>query len=352
MSQVLEVALVGAGFGGRMHIQALQRNSRARIAAIFDIDRSRSEALAAEFGVEQVPQSWSEVLDSRVDCVAIVVPPPLHERMSIEALSAGKHVVCEKPLAVDAQACSRIIAAAEHAGRRLFPVHNRVYMHSIETIGRIIQDGLIGQPYLVESHGIEGSDLLNQIPWLRTDPLAGVLRSQAIHPAYVLRWLFGEVAQVNAVIADRHVQGVSSDETALVTLRFTSGLLAHMTATFGLGRGPSDHTFTVYGSQGYLHTTWRDRESDDTERVLAVLKSSAGNDPEELSLPDGLGQVASLRSMWEDYAKAIATGRSARVVVEDAHATIGLIEAAYLSANANGAPVVPELPSSSATSQY
>ncbi|MGH3427499.1 MAG: Gfo/Idh/MocA family protein [Mycobacteriales bacterium] len=251
MPRVLNVALVGAGFGGRMHLQALQRNRWVRIAAIFDIDRSRSEALATEFGVEQVPQSWSELLTGDVDCVAIVVPPPLHERMSIEALSAGKHVVCEKPLAVDTKACRRLIAAAKEAGRRLFPVHNRVYMPSVETIGRVIRDGLIGQPYLVESHGIEGPDLLDQIPWLRTDPFAGVLRSQAVHPVYVLRWLFGDVARVNAVIADRQAQGVQSDETALVTLRFASGLLAHMTATFGLGRGPSDHTFTVYGSQGY-----------------------------------------------------------------------------------------------------
>jgi hypothetical protein len=79
------------------------------------------------------------------------------------------------------------------------------------------------------------------------------------------------------------------------------------------------------------------------------LKNSASGEPEELPLPEDLGQVASLRRMWEDYAEAIIIGSSARVAAADGHAAIGLIETAYLSAGTSGTPIeVADLAPSSA----
>jgi predicted dehydrogenase len=80
-----------------------------------------------------------------------------------------------------------MISAAERTGCRLLPMLNRVDMPSVEQLGSLIRGGRIGEPFLIESHGVESSVLLDQIGWLRTDPLAGVLRSHAVHPAYVLR---------------------------------------------------------------------------------------------------------------------------------------------------------------------
>ena len=334
MRETITVGVVGVGVAGRAHLDALRSSSWAQATTVVDPDTERlRHVLDGAQDESLVSASWESLLASDVECVVIAVPPELHERLTIEALAAGKHVVCEKPLAPDVAACTRMIDAAHRHERVLLPVHNRIYMSDVEAVRALVSDGSIGEPFLVESHGIEGPELLDRIPWLRTDPGAGVLRSQAIHPAYVVQSLFGEVEWVSAAVSPRHVQGVAGEETALVTMQLTSGVMAHLTATFGLGRGPSDHSFTVYGSAGYVRTTWRGGRS---ERVVAAVGAQAADEPVEVELPDAGGPPAGFRRMWDDYGEAIRTGRPARVTAADGRAAVELVTAAHRSAHEAG----------------
>src|SRR5437868_5954920 len=106
----LSLALVGAGAIAGVHLTALQRVSTVKVVGIFDQDQARARERAASFGVPRVYSGWQELLaDATVHCVAVLLPHDLHERFAVEALNAGKHVVCEKPLGQSVEECDRIL---------------------------------------------------------------------------------------------------------------------------------------------------------------------------------------------------------------------------------------------------
>ena len=103
---------------GRTHLRALSTTSAAKVVGVYDQDLALARERADAGGVLRVYSSWSEVLDDeRVQCVGVLLPHDLHEQYSVEALQAGKHVVCEKPLAPTLAECDRMLAADTRAGR-------------------------------------------------------------------------------------------------------------------------------------------------------------------------------------------------------------------------------------------
>src|SRR6267143_4163588 len=134
----LRVALVGMGRIGRVHLQALSAARGAEVVGVYDLNAQLARERAEAARVERVFASWHDVLDDPVvQCVGVLLPHDIHEQYVIEALEAGKHVVCEKPLAPTLAECDRMLAAATRADRKLFPVHNRVYSLGVEKMGEV-----------------------------------------------------------------------------------------------------------------------------------------------------------------------------------------------------------------------
>ena len=118
---------------GRVHLAALSAARDAEVVGVFDLNAQLAHERAEAAGVRRVFGTWQEVLnDPDVQCVGVLLPHDLHEQYAVEALEAGKHVVCEKPLAPTVPECQRMLAAARQHDRKLFPVHNRVYSAGVE----------------------------------------------------------------------------------------------------------------------------------------------------------------------------------------------------------------------------
>jgi len=251
----LRVALVGMGRIGRVHLQALAAVEGAEVVGVFDVNAQLARERADAFGVPRVFGSWQELIaDPEVECVGILLPHDLHEQYAVEALEAGKHVVCEKPLAPTLPECDRMLAAADRSGRKLLPVHNRVYSLAVEKVSELLREDAIGEVFLAQTTGFEAPPTVQT--WLATPRGGGgVLMSQAVHPMYALRWLLGDVARVSCLFGDRKVVDMSAEDHAVVLLKFANGIAAEMTCTFGIAHGPLDHSITLHGRDGYLHLT-------------------------------------------------------------------------------------------------
>jgi predicted dehydrogenase len=264
-----------------------------------------------------------------VDCVGVLLPHDLHEQYVIEALEAGKHVVCEKPLAPTLPECERMLQAASRTGRNLFPVHNRVYSAGVEKMGEILRQHSIGEVFLAQTTGFEAPPTVQT--WLATPRGGGgVLMSQAVHPMYVLRWLLGDVTRVSCLFGDRKVVDMSAEDHAVVLLKFANGIAAEMTCTFGIAHGPLDHSITLHGRDGYLQLSG--------QRLQAISPRLFGDKEMHevpLSEPDR-GQA--FRAMWEDYARGILSGEPTRQTGEDGKRAVEIVQAAYRS-NATGRTV-------------
>jgi predicted dehydrogenase len=308
---------------GRMHLRALSATPAARIVGVYDQNLALARERADAARVDHVYSSWSEVLDDeRVQCVGVLLPHDLHEQYSVEALQAGKHVVCEKPLAPTLPECDRMLAAAARASRSLFPVHNRVYSLGVEKMGEILRQDGIGEVFLAQTTGFEAPPTVQT--WLATPRGGGgVLMSQAVHPMYVLRWLLGGVARVSCLFGDRKVVDMTAEDHAVVLLKFANGIAAEMTCTFGIAHGPLDHSITLHGRDGYLELT---------RNGLHIISPRIYGDTDlheiPLSEPD---PSAAFTRMWEDYARGMLEGMPTRQSGEDGKLAVEIVQAAYRS---------------------
>lgn len=345
----LSVALVGAGNIGRVHLDALRQARGAAVAGIFDQNRALAGERANAYGVPRVYESWDELLaDPAVACVAVLLPHDRHEQYAVEALKAGKDVVCEKPLGQNVNECQAILSAAQAANRRVFPVHNRVYDYATERIREILDAGLIGEVFLAQTNGYEGPDTVGVRPWLGTKAGGGgVLLAQAVHPAYILRWLLGDVAKVGCLFGDLKVVEMTHEDTAVATLKFRSGALAEMTATFGVARGPFDHTIQLHGRAGYLQLSSSRAQGVPGQPHLleGIVPGLFGDDQlHQVDVPPSESWQTGFVRLWEDYARALTEGAPSRVTGEDGLRAVEIIEGAYKSNESGKAIALPLVP--------
>jgi len=331
--QPLRVAAIGAGGGAIAHFEAAHRTKAFEIAGVFDVDAQRARAQAARYGIARCYGDLDELLsDESVGCVAVLTPPDTHEALTCAMLAGGRHVVCEKPLGRTIEECDGMLDAAAGAGRRLLPVHNRIYSHAMTTVGELVSDGTLGSVFLAESAGIESPATVDGAGWLRTDAsLGGVVIAQATHPLYVLRWLLGDAARVTARAGASTLE-MTGEDTAALIVEFRSGALASLIATFAAAPGSGDHTIRLLGTTGTLETTLRGGTRERPERLRALLPSRFGDDElHELPLPASHGWITSFERMWEDYAQALHNDAAALVCAEDGREAVRLVRAAYQS---------------------
>jgi UDP-N-acetyl-2-amino-2-deoxyglucuronate dehydrogenase len=330
MAPALRVAAIGAGGGAAAHFAAARGTDAFEIVGVLDVDADRARAQSVRYGIARCYRDLEELLaDESASCVAVLTPPDTHESLTCAVLAAGRDVVCEKPLGRTVEECDRMLEAAAAAGRRLLPVHNRVYSHAMTRVHELLSAGALGSVFLAESVGVESPATVDAAGWLRTDvSLGGVVIAQATHPLYVLRWLLGDVAHVSATAGTRTLQ-MSGEDTAALMVGFRSGALASLIATFAAAPGSGDHAIRVFGTAGTLETTLRGGTPEQPERLYGVLDGEA--ELRELALPPSDSWITSFQRMWEDYAGAIVTAAPARVSADDGREVVRIVRAAYES---------------------
>lgn len=333
----IRVAIVGCGAISQAHLKAISENedSLVQLAGVYDQDGARAAERAREYGVERVYRAWEEVLaDKTADVVAVLLPHDVHAKVAIEALDAGHHVVCEKPMGTTIAECDAMIAAAKKAGKRLHPVHNRIYDPATDALKEFVTSGAIGDVFLAQTLGLEPPRTVSVRPWLGTPAGGGgVLMAQAVHPAYVLRWVLGEVAEAVCLTSQRKVVDMTAEDTAVAVYRFASGAVAEMTGTFGLPVGPSEHRVTFYGPGGYAEISSKNGTNG--------LSETKFGDRGVHSLLGEHEWGTGFKRLWEDYARGFSTGSETRVTAEDGKRAVEMILAAYESAKSGRVVKLP-----------
>jgi predicted dehydrogenase len=216
------------------------------LAGFYDADSARAAALAAQYG-GQAFASLEAALDSS-DLIDICTPPAEHARATIAAARAGKHVVCEKPIArhlADAQA---MIAACESAGVRLFVAHVVRFFPEFARAKAVLDSGALGRLGVLRS--VRGGAPPGHSGWFAdVAQSGGVTLDVAIHDIDYMRWLCGDVARVFA--RGLTFRGLAVDH-ALITLRFASGAIGHIEASWAFPAGNFRTSFELAGTEGLL----------------------------------------------------------------------------------------------------
>ncbi|HEU4365632.1 MAG TPA: Gfo/Idh/MocA family oxidoreductase, partial [Candidatus Krumholzibacteria bacterium] len=149
----LRVAIVGCGKIADGHVGELQKMRDVEIAGVCDLELLMAEQLAARFGIGHYTDDFHGLLmETRPDVVHITTPPQSHLSLARQAMDAGAHVYCEKPLALDEPGTDTMIRHAEATGRKLTVGHSFHFDPPALVMRRLVAQGVIGDPVHVESH--------------------------------------------------------------------------------------------------------------------------------------------------------------------------------------------------------
>jgi UDP-N-acetyl-2-amino-2-deoxyglucuronate dehydrogenase len=358
MSSPVRFAVVGLGMG-LIHCQDLVDAEGCELVAVCDSSPERLRATTEKFGVRACESFEALLRDPEVEVVSICTPSGTHADLSIQALRAGKHVVCEKPPDVSVEAVDRMIAARDATGRELMVIFQArfepVYIHLREAI----QSGRLGR--LIGLHGTVNwyraqSYFVSPGMWKGTWALdgGGSLANQGVHTADLLQWLGGPVAEVYGKFG-RYAHDIESEDKTAALLTFANGALGTLTTTTAAYPG-LERSVMVHGSRGsaviqddYL-VRWRVRpegagDVDDTsvvekeeERALLAhygkkekREGSTASDPFAFATRGHLLQ-------FEAFARALRAGERSPNSVETTRHTVELFCAVYESGRI-GAPV-------------
>jgi xylose dehydrogenase (NAD/NADP) len=320
----LRWGILGVARINRAVIPPLQASERHALIAIASRERSRAEAAAGEWSIPRAHGSYRELLaDPEIDAVYIPLPNALHEEWTVAAVRAGKHVLCEKPLALQPAAIDRIASEAAAAGRIVTEAF--MYRHHAQTlkVKDLVDSGVLGRVRVVRGSFTFSLDRPGDV---RLDPTlgGGSLWDVGCYPVSYARAVLGE-EPVEAF--GWQVAGATGiDETFAGQLRFASGALAQFDCGF---RAQFRTGIEIVGSDGTLRVP-RPFKPGLREEIL-LTRGDETTAIDVTGAPLYLGEI-------EDLADAALAGKPQRVSLADSRANCAALVALLESAR-RGRPV-------------
>lgn len=252
MAQTLNIGLLGAGRIGRVHAQNLAyRLPQARLVGVADVVLSAAEQVAGEYGIPAYDDPRRLLEDPSVEAVVICTSTDTHAALIEAAAQAGKHIFCEKPIALDLAAIDRALAVVKAAGVKLQIGFNRRFDPSFQRVRQAVANGEIGEPHILRITSRDPQP--PPIGYIKVS--GGIFLDMTIHDFDMARFVMGteveEVYATGAVLVDAAIGEAGDVDTALVTLRFANGALGTIDnsrrAVYGY-----DQRVEVFGSRGMI----------------------------------------------------------------------------------------------------
>ncbi len=248
--------LIGCGDISRKRVApALRDSSLCELVAVSRAQADKAEAFAKEFGARRWYAEWHELIDDKeIDAVYVATPVYLHAEQIIAAAEAGKHVLCEKPMALNVAECRRMIESCKVNEVKLGIAYYRHFYPVVRRMKEIISSGEIGSPVLAQCNAFEWFDVDASHPraWLlqKEKSGGGPMMDFGCHRIEVLLDLFGKVDRVGGVAANSFFRREVED-VAVATLKFQQGTIATLSIAHS-AHEPQD-TLDVFGSDGSVH---------------------------------------------------------------------------------------------------
>lgn len=268
------VAVIGTGFMGKCHAMAWSHvravfggETEIRLEALCDTNEGLTKQRASEAGFGRAETDWRRLLDDpRIDIVSITTPNNLHREMAVAFLEVGKHVWCEKPMALTLDDAEAMTAAAATSGARSLLGYNYIKNPAIEHARKLVLDGVIGRIIHFRGQVDEDYQADENVPWswrsrLETGGL-GVLGDLTCHLVSFAHYLVGDVVQVCADIETVHklrpvpgskeMREVENEDIAHAMVRFESGATGVLMASRAAHGRKNMIRVEVHGTKGMI----------------------------------------------------------------------------------------------------
>ncbi|MHA1277479.1 MAG: Gfo/Idh/MocA family protein [Candidatus Helarchaeota archaeon] len=297
----IRVGIIGAGAVGYEHIQNYTASGQAEVVAVVARTESHAKQAAEKFHIQSWYTDYHELLNRNdIDLVSICTPNYLHAKQTIDAAKAGKHILCEKPLATTLDDADRMITAARAANVFLmYPSHQR-FVPVLENIKSILD--LLGPiTYVRYRFAHEGPythwHALSNDKWFFKGEKSGggVLLDLGPHALDLLIWYFGDIKTVHGALLSTFAKPTELEDTAILLYKFKSGVNVEMDTSWV--SNPAFNEFQIYGTRGTIQVDIWDRSP------IRILPVELKRNPriEQLSFKGVLSEIIASKQKMAKY---------------------------------------------------
>jgi predicted dehydrogenase len=331
MSNTIKIGIIGCGkLAQSSHIGSFVNvlSDEVKIIAVADINEHNLAEAKNKAGAEYTFRDYKQLIAlDEIEAVSIVTPTSAHMQPTVDALNAGKHVLCEKPMAMNKAECDKMVEAADRNGKLLMIEQALRFNALFETLKAIVETGKIGRIFMlqcVSGHGGPGKWNPEANWFMDKARGGGVLMDMGVHEVDFMRWVTGkEIIQAGGMTRSFEKNARGADENSVAIFRFSDGTLGSLATSWAMRRG--ERKVTIYGTKGHLAL-------DSTAEKKVTLFSGG-----EMSFPEI--QTVSKFGPGRAYAHFINCLKGLEECIcpgSDACNSVAAIEAAYKSAETNG----------------
>lgn len=262
---MIKIGVIGCGKIAQVrHFPEYADNNGAKIEAVFDTDRARAEAMAEKYNAK-VYNSYQEILENpEIGAVSVCTANATHCEITVAALEAGKHVLCEKPMAITLEECEKMVETSRKTSKYLMIGHNQRLAKAHMLARKLILSDEIGRIITFRtafSHsGPETWTIDSRNIWFFDKKYAafGAIADLGIHKTDLIHYLTGQ--KINGVTAysgtldkrSKDGQLIGVDDNTICIYRLSGGIVGTMTASW-TNYGPEDNSTVLYGTKGVMH---------------------------------------------------------------------------------------------------
>ena len=193
MAKMLRTAVIGTGVG-RYHVMGYEAHPQAEVVAVCDLNLNAAGELAAKHGIEKFYADYNRMFEEeKIDAVSVAVPNKFHMPIVMDCLAAGKHVLCEKPLARNAKEGQKMVDAAAKAGKLLMTQFNNRYRPEAQILKQYVDSGELGDIYFARAGWIRRNGIPGWGGWFTSKEMAGggPVIDLGVHMLDLTLWLMG-----------------------------------------------------------------------------------------------------------------------------------------------------------------
>ena len=333
---MLGVAVLGAGDIANTHIEAFcQLKNRCRIIALADVNIRKAEEKKEKYALDcDVTDDYRSLLEREdIQIVSICLPPALHCRAAVEFLDRGKHVLCEKPMAVSLEECDQMLKSAEKGHARLGIVAQNRFKQDVMKTKKLIDQRALGRLLYAQANslwwrGDHYYDLCWRGTWEKEG--GGCTFIHAVHHIDLFLWMMGEVESLQAMVDNQNHSGSEVEDVSMCMVRFKSGAAGTLVSSL-LHHGEKQNLF-IDGVKGSIEIPYYLSVSKQLQNGYPVCDEDVCRQLEEQyeAIPDlkytgHTGQI-------EDFVAAVEQDREPLVSGKDGRLTMEFITAVYQSA--------------------
>jgi predicted dehydrogenase len=303
-----------------MYLPALAGHPDAEVVGLCGRALDRAQELAARWNVPWASNDADMFLDSdRLDAVIVATSNDSHEPLTMTALDRGLHVLCEKPLALTAEAADRMAERAGEVGAITMVPFTYRYMPTNQFVKRLIDDGYVGRPHHLNLRYFTGFGREPGYSWRFDDEVAGsgILGDLGPHWLHLARWFLGEIAEIGCV-SSRHYERPArpdgteytrGEDSAIMTVRFTNGATGTLQVSAVCWEGTDfnqTHHLDLHGTDGTIYGI---NDWSQTQEVRGVRSGDPGP-AAVLPIPDDIWGAVRRERVHDTYRDVFRVDRA------------------------------------------